>query len=1559
MCDSLLFRNEDLYNQHINTREHRQQVDTFMATDVSCNANNNNNDNKYGCFLCDMQFANSQSCAIHKRSIVHQHNEEQFTNTSIYTCSKCDKECNNLFNLKLHLKHKHGHNRITCQLCNVAFNSHLEYSTHMQSAQHRDLHTCQQCNIDCGNAFNYHNHLTSIKHAVKEQQQQQQTFECRICNVTCHNNKYNYDAHLQSKRHYAMLNKASGKKKAEPPSGSNVASTSCNTKYNYAVHSSSHITGSACVVVNNTNIRKQFSCNICKRQFSSVFLLHKHCKLHAKPYACSECNEAFIYKKSLLRHKQREHRMARKKTTTNPLSCFNCNATFTNRVSMNKHLKQDCNARCIPSVDYLLQPPTLMQWSTDSALRGCISVVTAKPKLLVNNEKVFFDDTIPAIRDVLHFLHNSNVSVKWSYALDVTFSKTAADGSTQIVNASFFCKRYAFDNSNVDEINDNICTMTTDIISSIDKFCTNGSQFTLKSIDKFDLHLYRVNLQRGGAKVNLPPILKGKRCVINIDSDQCFKFAVLSALHHRDINMSNRAEEYTQWENEYQFPPFPMVSAANVQQFGKAVNLAIYTHVWNEKQQIAECTFRPPVQISSKYPRIHLLLYAQHWMAVTDLSRLYSTGTRPIHMCDLCLAKFSNYNRFVQHLPCKPAKYTQNEIMPKCPILKFSEHNKCVALADVVYADLEAILQNVQGGGGGNMSNILQEHVPCCVGAYYVSKVEQSTYSEFTGKECMQLFVQYLDALCHRLWERNKTSTRKPADKTDEEMMHHHAAKQCIWCKETFDSCDNKKKKVFDHDHLTGKYVGAACYTCNFKRKQDRNTLAVVFHNFKGYDSHALCLQGLSKLPHWELRPIALNPEKYLALFANLRIDKSKGRAASFRIRFIDSLQLMPSSLATLVGNLVGANKDYSKLQHSSRMLETYTNLEPNDICAKGIFPYSYVSSWEKLKEERLPPLQDFYDVLEEDITVTEEEYRRAQKMFIAFGCCNIYDYQLRYLELDCRLLADVFEQFRHVIMNEDKFDPIHFLTISQLSYSSALKSANTSIGLITEEEMYRDVERCKRGGYAFVNKHYCKASNPYVNPGAEHTKQDIYLGNVDANNLYGNALRYPLPVGEFQYLTEDEFTSINWKTVDTNGQYGYFVVCDLLYPIDIHSSTCDLPLAPEVAEIKYDDFTPYMKSLHEQRNLKYNPQCKHPDRYQATTKLVAKCTDKLEYVVHFLVLQLYLKLGMQLGTVHRVIKFRQAPIFRDYIDFNTARRAAASNEFEKNLYKQKNCSLFGKSLENKRNRCDITLCNSHHKMINVASNHRFMHARVFSPTLSAACLTKHNVELDAPIAIGVSVLDISKYIMYKLAYEKLAHYESAFDCKINIVGGDTDSFFIEVIGADLIGVLYPQMAVDGLLDTSNYPNTHALFSNAHKAELDCIKDEFCGVPYSEFVLLRPKSYSMLSCSDNTSKRKCKGIVKRKVQAFSHNDYKKTWQLQTEMGAHCRRMQSKLHVVYNIDQYKIALSYTDDKRCWFSNNFSLPYGHCAYYFHIVFPPRDVIINHEQPDECLPIKRAKH
>ena len=154
--------------------------------------------------------------------------------------------------------------------------------------------------------------------------------------------------------------------------------------------------------------------------------------------------------------------------------------------------------------------------------------------------------------------------------------------------------------------------------------------------------------------------------------------------------------------------------------------------------------------------------------------------------------------------------------MPKDPILQFKDFNKCVDLADVLYADIEAILEEC------NEPGMLRKHIPCCVGAYLVSKVEGCVYEEFKGVECMESFGKYLESLANRISERNKTATRVPAVRSDQEMAIHEEAEQCIWCKRTFDDRNSLFRKVFDHDHLTGKYRGAACQGCNNKLCQDK-----------------------------------------------------------------------------------------------------------------------------------------------------------------------------------------------------------------------------------------------------------------------------------------------------------------------------------------------------------------------------------------------------------------------------------------------------------------------------------------------------------------------------------------------------------------------------------------------------------------------------------------------------------------------------------------------------------------------------------------------------------------
>ena len=117
-------------------------------------------------------------------------------------------------------------------------------------------------------------------------------------------------------------------------------------------------------------------------------------------------------------------------------------------------------------------------------------------------------------------------------------------------------------------------------------------------------------------------------------------------------------------------------------------------------------------------------------------------------------------------------------------------------------------------------------------------------------------------------------------------------------------------------------------------------------------------------------------------------------------------------------------------------------------LLRKEVYPYEYVDNWERFNEISLPSKEDFYSNLNmEDIS--DIDYRHANNVFKRLKLGNLGDYHDLYVQSNTLLLADVFNNFRDMCINEYELDPAHFLSLPRLAWQACLKKANTELRVI------------------------------------------------------------------------------------------------------------------------------------------------------------------------------------------------------------------------------------------------------------------------------------------------------------------------------------------------------------------------------------------------------------------------------------------------------------------------------------------------------------------------------
>ncbi|CAH3018101.1 unnamed protein product, partial [Porites evermanni] len=646
------------------------------------------------------------------------------------------------------------------------------------------------------------------------------------------------------------------------------------------------------------------------------------------------------------------------------------------------------------------------------------------------------------------------------------------------------------------------------------------------------------------------------------------------------------------------------------------------------------------------------------------------------------------------------------------------------------------------------------------------------------------------------------------------------------------------------------------------------------------YDAH-LFIKQLATLPG-ELNCILSTVEKYISFSKKIKVDEYRSKkndemvSLYFEIRFIDSFKFLQTSLANLVSNLQ-PDDFYNTKREFKKNVDLLTR--------KGVYPYDYVSSLEKLSETQLPPKEEFYSKLNDE-DITEDDYQHASNVWDTFKCKSLRDYHDLYLKTDVLLLADVFENFRKTCLKHYKLDPAHYYTSPGLAWDACLKETGQELQLLNDYDMLMMIEKGIRGGITHISKRYAEANNKYMksyNPDEEST----FIQYLDANNLYGWAMSQSLPTHGFKWmrnLTKETLMEILEKvnhSMSNRGRKGYIFEVDLEYPSSLWEKHNDYPLAPEKLIVN------------------------------GVEKLICHFKPRKNYVVHYRNLRQYLEMGMRITAVHRGISFYQRPWMEPYIRKNTELRKTAANSFEKDFFKLMNNSVFGKTIENIRKRQNIELVDNRKKAAKLTSRPNFDRATIFDKNLIAVHMKKTEIYFDKPVYVGQAILDLSKTLMFDFHYN---YIRKKYKNKAELLFTDTDSLMYQIYTDDF----YKDISHDikNKFDTSDYPPNHpsGILTGVNKKVIGMFKDEVAGKQITCFVGLRPKLYSF-RIEEDKEVRKCKGIKKNVVKKkLDFDDYVQCLFSGKKEMRKMNIIRSENHDIYSKEVNKVALSNEDDKR---------------------------------------------
>ena len=1125
--------------------------------------------------------------------------------------------------------------------------------------------------------------------------------------------------------------------------------------------------------------------------------------------------------------------------------------------------------------------------------------------------KKFLEYAKPPIINIF----NSNRNIKTMLYLHVLMKRyQPEDPDPKIEKFAFHSKGLKLILEGTDE-NETYDEMKDEILEEINKTeIAEGSGWVFVKVEKLVLHTTRWEPVNAGSYIELPQELKNKKAIINMKNkdDKCFLWSVLRALNPKDnhperIDNDLKSKVETLNMEGIQYP----VSFRGIDRF-EHLNPEISISVlgYNKEEKVY------PLKVSKytgcKHDIVLLLIKNgenSHYCLVKNISALFASqinnnhkGTR--YFCLNCFNSFKSPDSLDKHKEyCYNNECVKISMPPQNTFLRFKNFRYSEKAPFAIYADFESLIKpmdNCDPNPNHSYTKKYQKHEPISF-SYYIKCFNDTLCKEIfndnTKRKQLNTYIKtkpedpdVIDVFIKWLEDDVKflaNIKQKEMVFTKEEEKQFNIASDCWICGEELGN-----DRVRDHCHYTGRYRGAAHNSCNLKYSKPKG-VPVFFHNLTGYDSHLFIKKLGSSNKKETIECIPNNEEKYITFTKNIIVGQytnKKGdvKDKTFKIVFKDSLKFMRSSIEALVNNLP---------KNGFKNISKYFKPEEIELIKqKGFYPYEFMDTVEKFNDTKLPPREAFYSKLSGK-GISEKNYKHAWNVWNTFKMKTFKDYHKLYNETDALLLADVFENFRNLCLKIYGLDPVYYFTAPGLAWDACLKMTDINLELLSDPNMLLMFEKGIRGGISIISNRYGEANNKYMGKSFNKNKLSKYLMYLDANNLYGSAMSEKLPIHSFKWLTSGEMEKLfNNQVVQVWEKTPCILEVDLEYPENLHDLHNDYPFCPERVECK-----------------------------NRVEKLIPNLRNKTKYVIHYKNLIQCLKAGLKLKKIHRGIKFIESEWMKPYIEMNTNLRTKAKNNFEKDFFKLMNNSVFGKTMENIRNRVNVKLVNTEEKFKKLSAKPNYKSCKIFNENLISVHMKKTSLTMDKPVYLGMCILDLSKTIMYDFHYN---YIKPKYGEKAKLLFTDTDSFLYEIQTEDF----YKDISKDvkDRFDTSDYPENHpsGIPTGINKKVLGMFKDEAAGKRIKEFVGLRAKLYSFIM-EDGKENKRCKGVKKQVVESsITHEDYKTCLKTGKEQLRKQNILRSYEHEVFTEEVNKIALSSTDDKRYILGDGIhTLAWGH--------------------------------